>query len=87
MRDARFRRVRAPGYRLDFLFLVSCVIITLPGHLFRGTAATKGNEAPMLRRDDQSLFQIMRSRVLNTTPLYAVLTAPGVFILQPACVY
>lgn len=54
MRDARFRRVSgvrssptikrvraAPGYRLDFLFLVSRVIITLPGPLFRGTAVTK----------------------------------------------
>lgn len=39
-------------YRLDFLFLVSRVIITLPGHLFRGTAVIKGNEAPILCRDD-----------------------------------
>jgi len=65
-RSLTIKRVRAAsGYRLDFLFLVSRVIITLPDPLFRGIAVTKVSVAPILRRD-RSLFQITRSRVLYT---------------------
>lgn len=82
MRDARFRRVWSPleshykagprrarlSARLPISRLSCNYHVTgspVPRH--RGN---QSNEAPILRRDGRSLFQVTRSRVLNTTPLY-----------------